>query len=53
MIKDEVKHHRKCLFKYGDICRCSEISTPPTISRYQRQLMKIAEQKRNNKQNIK
>ena len=45
MIKDEVKHHRKCLFKYGDACRCSEIYTPPTIPRYQRQLMKQSEQR--------
>lgn len=49
VIKDEVKHHRKCPYQYGDICRCSEIHTPPTIPRYQRQLMKQAEQRWNGK----
>lgn len=34
MIKDEIKHHRKCLSKQGYECNCSHIKTPPTIPNY-------------------
>jgi hypothetical protein len=39
------KHHRKCPERRGGACRCSEIYTPPTIPRYQRQLMKQAKER--------
>ena len=34
MIKDEVKHHRKCLHRIGYDCNCHSIKTPPTIPKY-------------------
>lgn len=45
MIREEPRHHRKCLLKFGGVCNCHEIYTPPTIPRYQRQLMKQAEER--------